>query len=215
MVDDFGATWRLVDRFLALPPEIGIAVIPHLHESARVAREARARGFDVLLHQPMEPKEFPKENPGKYGIYLWQGREEVAAILNENIKSLGVPIAGVNNHMGSRATSHRPLMEAFFEAFPRGLVFLDSRTSSESVAYDVACAHGIPALKNNIFLDASPDPAEIERAFDQLLRQAQKRGAAVAIGHVHSTATLELLESRLPRLAAEGVRLVRLKDLIS
>lgn len=213
ILDDFGASLSHVDRCLALPNQITFAVIPRLADSARVAREAQARGFDVFLHQPMEPHNYPKENPGKYGIYIGQSAEEVAAILTENISSIGVPIAGVNNHMGSRATESREIMTAFFAAFPRRLIFLDSRTSSNSVAYDLARAHGVLALKNNGFLDAVMEKSSVEAAFDQLVKIARSRGFAIGIGHVQSLPTLEVLEERLPRLAESGVSLVRLRDL--
>lgn len=202
-----------MERCLALPPAVAIAVIPHLRASARVAREAHARGFDVLLHQPMEPRDFPMVNPGKYGIYLWQSPEEVAAILHENISSLGVSVSGVNNHMGSRATEHEPLLNAFFDAFPRHLIFIDSRTSTESIAYRVARSRGVAALRNNVFLDAATDRVSIERSFDQMIRIAQKRGFAVAIGHVQTAETISVLEDRLPRLAESSVRLVRIREL--
>lgn len=214
ILDDFGAGWGNVERCLSLHRAVAIAVIPHLPASARVAREAHARGFDVFLHQPMEPHDFPKENPGKYGIYLWQSPEEVAAILRENISSLGVPVGGVNNHMGSRATEHAPLLNAFFDAFPRHTIFLDSRTSTESIAFDVARSRGITALRNNVFLDAAPDRPSIERSFDQLIRIAQKRGFAVAIGHVQIAETIAVLEDRLPRLSDSSVRLVRMRELV-
>ncbi len=213
ILDDFGAGLSHVDRCLALPNEISFAVIPHLADSARVARDAHARGFDVFLHQPMEPHNYPKENPGRYGIYIGQSPEEVAAILTDNIASIGVPIVGVNNHMGSRATESKEIMTAFFDAFPRRLIFLDSRTSSQSVAYDIARAHGITALRNNIFLDAVQEKSAVETAFDQLVKMSKAKGFAVGIGHVQSLPTLEVLEARLPRLAEFGVSLVRLSDL--
>lgn len=213
ILDDFGENWRNVDSCLALPSEVAFAVIPHLRDSVRVARACRDRGFDVFLHQPMEPHDFPKENPGRYGIYVWQSPEEVAMLLRENIAALEVPIVGVNNHMGSKATEDRALMDAFFDAFPRHLIFLDSRTSSQSVAFDAARARGILALKNNVFLDAVYERASIEQAMDQLVRQARSRGRAIGIGHVYSGETIAALHERLPRLGEQGVRLVRLSEL--
>lgn len=210
ILDDFGASRFNVERCLALPDGVAIAVIPHLPKSSAVARAAYDRGFEVFLHQPMEPRDFPKENPGRYGIYLWQTSEEMSHILLENMKSLGVPPAGVNNHMGSRATETEETMRSFFGIFPRHLIFLDSRTSSQSVAYRLAGAAGIRALKNNVFLDAVRDTSAIEKAFDQLLRQARSGGSAIGLGHADCSETILLLERRLPRLSEEGVRLVRL-----
>ncbi len=213
VLDDFGASWVDVDRCLALPNAVVIAVIPHLRDSVKVAREASARGFDVILHQPMEPHTFPKEDPGKYGVYTGQSAEEVSAILGENLSSLGIAPVGVNNHMGSKATESEETMRIFFDAFPRDLIFLDSRTSEKSVAYDVARSLGIRALKNNVFLDNVHDSEGIGKNFDMLIRMARSRGHALAIGHVYSSTLLDVLEARLPPLSESGVRLARLSEI--
>lgn len=213
ILDDFGVNRHNVERCLGLPPEVAFAVIPHLPQSARIARAAHERGFDVFLHQPMEPHTFPRDNPGKYGIYLWQSTEEIVAILHANILSLGVSVAGVNNHMGSRATEDTRVMGDFFDAFPHSMIFLDSRTSEKSVAYDEAKTRGIVAIKNNVFLDHRPDTESVRREFDVLVNMARSRGFAVAIGHAAQDVTITVLEERLPALSDAGVRLVRLTDL--
>ena len=105
-------------------------------------------------------------------------------------------------------------MESFFDALPRQLIFLDSRTSSNSVAYDVARSRGIRALKNNVFIDASFDRASIEKSFDQLLKQARRNGSAIGIGHAQSPETIKMLKERLPNLSASGVTLVRIGELL-
>lgn len=214
IIDDFGVNRARVDRFFALPNRLTAAVIPHLPRSAEIAGRAHELGFDVFLHQPMEPRAYPAENPGKHGLYVMQSPEEVAMILDDNIRSLGVPLTGVNNHMGSKATESPELMSAFFDALPRGLIFVDSRTSETSVAFSIARERGFTALKNNVFLDAAMDSVSVDLAFDQLIRHAKKRGAAVGIGHIQSEETILLLERRLPTIESEGVRLVRVGDLL-
>ncbi|MBI4179407.1 divergent polysaccharide deacetylase family protein [bacterium] len=211
IIDDFGASRLFLDRWFALPNEIAVAVIPHLPSSRQVAREAYDRGFDVFLHQPMEPHGFPDENPGTYAVYIWQSDEEIAELIQNNIASLSVPVTGVNNHMGSRATEDRRAMAAFFDAFPRNLLFLDSRTTQNSVAYDIARAKGVRAMQNNVFLDAVPDsPAAALKSFNLLLHIAKRRGFAVGLGHAYYAATLECLEAHLPHMADSGMHLTRL-----
>ena len=128
----------------------------------------------------------------------------------------GLPgVAGVNNHMGSRATASRPEMDAVMEVLAeRGLVFLDSQTSARSVAHVAAADAGVPHLRNDIFLDAGG--ADVELVVERLrflMRRARDRGWAVGIGHVND-ATIDGLERILPRLADEGVALVPISALI-
>src|SRR3546814_4181943 len=76
--------------------------------------------------------------------------------------------------------------------------FIDSYTSARSVAYPIARAHGLPATRRRVFLDNNPEPAAINAQFDELLRQAQRHGAALAIGHPHRS-PLAVLRARIDR----------------
>ena len=120
---------------------------------------------------------------------------------------------GVNNHMGSRATADAPTMRDVMEVLrDHGLYFLDSRTTSETVAERVARENGVPALRRDVFLDVVSEPDAVRRALEQAVARARAQGSAVAIGHVHPL-TLELLAVELPRIASE-VKLVRPSQLL-
>jgi polysaccharide deacetylase 2 family uncharacterized protein YibQ len=100
------------------------------------------------------------------------------------------------------------------EIASRGLVFVDSRTTSGSVAHVAASARGIPNLRNDLFLDVdTDDPVEIRRRLDKLLEIARKRGWAVGIGHVHPN-TIAVLEEFLPSVDPADVELVPVAELI-
>jgi uncharacterized protein len=114
---------------------------------------------------------------------------------------------GVNNHMGSRATTDRAAMDAVMEELKaRGIFFLDSRTSPDSVAEDAARANGVPALRRDVFLDLTDDPDGVRLALQEAVARARESGHAVAIGHVHPV-TLEVLGRELSR-GLPGVQLV-------
>lgn len=214
IIDDFGENLNNVEGYLSLPTEVAFAVIPGLPRSQTVARMAYDKGFEVFLHQPMEPESFPADNPGPRGIYLKQSDEEIVQLLLENIMSLGVPLTGVNNHMGSRATEDKRVMNAVFSKFPETLIFLDSRTSQKSVAYSVSVQHGIRSLRNNIFLDADPSAESVQQAFDRTVAMAKRNGMAVGLGHVHYSTTLDALKRGLGTLEERGVTLMRLSDMV-
>jgi polysaccharide deacetylase 2 family uncharacterized protein YibQ len=98
-------------------------------------------------------------------------------------------------------------------AAQRGLFFLDSRTTPESVAFATARELGVPALERQVFLDDDLAPEAIRAEFARLLALADDRGEAIAIGHPHP-ATLAILGEEVPRAKAAGIRFVSLRELL-
>ena len=95
-----------------------------------------------------------------------------------------------------------------------GLYFVDSYTTHESVALQIAAESGVPAIKRDVFLDTDPAPEMLAKEFERLKKLARENGLAVAIGHPYP-ATLEFLEHEIPRLVEEGIQLVPLRELIN
>lgn len=179
------------------------------------AERPRTQRREILLHLPMQPQNYPETDPGRDAILVGMDRAEIRARLDDALR--GLPMAtGVNNHMGSAATSDRATMGLLMDQLAeRGLIFLDSLTTSRSVAYEVALEHGLPALRNRIFLDYDhEDEARIAANLAALVRSARSTGFAVGIGHPHP-ATAQVLARELPRLAAEGVRFVTVSEMLA
>lgn len=175
--------------------------------------EARRR--EVILHLPMEPQGYPQVDPGPRTLLVGMPRERIGALLDDALQALP-NVRGVNNHMGSAATADRPTMQALMaELKARDLIFLDSLTSANSVAYQTAREAGLPAARNRIFLDHDhQDRDAVRQRLRRLVQSARSTGFAVGIGHLHP-ATLEVLSQELPRLQAEGVRFVTLSELLA
>jgi len=95
----------------------------------------------------------------------------------------------------------------------RGLFFLDSRTTDATVAERTAEEASVPAVSRRVFLDDVETEEAVSRQLAELVRRAQEEGSAVAIGHPYP-ATLTVLEREMPGLAARGVRLVRVGELV-
>ncbi len=171
------------------------------------------RRREILLHLPMEPQGYPETDPGTGAIMVGLGRAEIEARLDKALSALD-RVTGVNNHMGSAATSDPATMKNLMAVLrDRGLLFLDSLTSARSVAYDLALEQGIPALKNRIFLDYdSQDETKIKANLNTLVRSARSTGFAVGIGHPHP-ATARVLAREIPRLAADGVLFVTVSEM--
>jgi polysaccharide deacetylase 2 family uncharacterized protein YibQ len=123
--------------------------------------------------------------------------------------------AGLNNHMGSRATADpSSMLRVLQEVRRRGLSFVDSRTSPLSVGDGLADQLGIPHAARDVFLDNVPTTSAVLRQLAEAEHLARRRGHAVAIGHPYP-ATLSVLETWIPAAEARGLRIVRAGDLIA
>ena len=124
VIDDAGHNLRDLEPFLNFPGPITIAVLPGLPYSAEAARRVRASGRELLLHQPMES--IGGTDPGPGAIMAGMGSDEIRAIISRNLDELG-PVAGMNNHEGSRITMDAEAMETILDiSRERGIFFLDS-----------------------------------------------------------------------------------------
>jgi len=206
IIDDLGANLKTAHQLLALPYSLTFSVLPHLRASAETAREARRAGREVMLHLPMEPEASPHASTGGGEIRVGMTRFEVEHIIESSLAS--VPqAAGVNNHMGSRATADPRLMAAVMKSLSEHhLFFVDSRTTAASVAFDVARREGIPAFYRSVFLDDTESVPYTLNQLRQFRHVLDEQGAALAIGHPYPT-TITALAKFLPELERDDVEL--------
>ena len=194
IIDDVGYDMVALDRLLALPFTTAIAVLPDSPHALDAASAAHGAGRMVMLHLPMEP-ETPKYRQ-KMGPWFVRGdmnEAEVRTLFERALER--VPFAvGMNNHMGSflteQADSMRWIMNYCRE---RGLFFIDSKTSSKSVAADIAREAGIAWASRQLFLDHHPEPEALQKAWNSALKCQQKHRVCIVIGHPYPT-TLDFLE---------------------
>ena len=213
IIDDLGYRLDAGRRAIDLPGPVAFAVLPGSPGAARLAELAHARGKEVLLHLPLQAT--GDAIGGEAGaLHLDMNRREFADAFGAALAD--VPHAvGVNGHRGSLLTRHPGHMRWLMEAIRAegDLYFIDSYTTHESVALQLAAETGVAARKRDVFLDPDADPATVAREFERLKRLAGERGAVIAIGHPYP-ATLALLERELPRLEAEGFELVSVGELL-
>jgi len=212
ILDDLGYNRPSGERALQLPGNITYAIIPFTPYSQIFANAAFDRNREVILHMPMESSD-PTRKLDQGGLTRNQSEMEVKARVKKAIQS--VPhIVGLNNHMGSNVTADTQMMQwVMQEVRNQPLYFIDSMTNPHSVANDSAAQFAIPTLKRDIFLDNVQTEAAVERMFRALIKVAQERGHAIAIGHPYP-ATLTYLEKVLPKLQEMGVELVDASDLV-
>jgi polysaccharide deacetylase 2 family uncharacterized protein YibQ len=213
LIDDAGNNLRELEPFLRFPGPLTIAVLPGLPYSAEAARRIRAAGKEVFLHQPMEA--IGGQDPGPGALYLGMSPAAVRETLRRNIAELG-PVAGMNNHQGSRITGDRGMMETVL-AFCReyGIYFLDSRTTADTAAPLAAKGLGLKIGERDVFLDNIQEKESMIRSVRQGLAKAGEKGGAVMIGHTWSGELAETLTELYPELIGQGYSLTTVSRYIS
>ena len=187
-------------------------MLPGRPSSERLAGALARGGFELMLHQPMEPAS-GNADPGPGSIDTKMTPQQIQAVLARNLER--VPLArGVNNHMGSKATASPHVIEAVLPFFAeRGLFFVDSLTTSASVCREVADRMGIPIAVRDVFLDNQLSREYVSGQLQKLKQIALKNGHAVGVGHFHPL-TLRTIEEFAPSVEEEGVEFVFVSELI-
>ncbi|MDR0444312.1 MAG: divergent polysaccharide deacetylase family protein [Treponema sp.] len=205
IIDDAGNNLRELEPFLNIPFPLTIAVLPGLPHSVEAARRIRAAGKEVFLHQPMEA--LGAQNPGPGAIYSGMSASEIRAILKRNLEEVG-PVAGINNHQGSKITMDRDAVETILSfCAEQGISFVDSRTTAETAVPAVARRLGIKIAERDVFIDNEQDKDSMLRYVSNGLARAQKTGRSVMIGHTWSPELAAVLAEQLPLFVKQGYSL--------
>lgn len=182
IIDDIGNSRSRAQDFLKIDIALTFSILPHLPYSRELALEMNRTGYEVMLHQPMEPYN-TQYDPGPGALFIGDDRRRMRDVMAANIDS--VPYAdGVNNHMGSKFTESREDISAALKIIKKNnLFFVDSCTSNRSKAYDTARAFSIPSLSRRIFLDNIREESAVLLELNRLKKCALRTGQAVGIGH--------------------------------
>jgi polysaccharide deacetylase 2 family uncharacterized protein YibQ len=210
IIDDLGFDGQSLDRIMALDANVNCAILPNGTHATQFAEALNARGFEILVHLPMQPQ--GSERPGRNAILTSMSDDEITRTTRENIEA--IPQArGVNNHMGSLATTDRRVMTTVLRAIPDGMYFIDSRTIGGSIAGEVARELNVRTATRNVFLDDVASERAVRKQLEELAEAAHRRGVAIGIGHPYPV-TMRVLAEELPELKARGFRLVRASEVV-
>jgi polysaccharide deacetylase 2 family uncharacterized protein YibQ len=212
ILDDLGQDYGAAEAIFALPYPLTISVLPNNPHSVEIAEEAHRRGYEVMLHLPMES--VSNRRAESHELRPGMSQRDVTALVDGFISA--VPgVTGVNNHQGSESTANTPLMNELMRVLhEHKLFYIDSRTTAATVAFDAARHAGVPTAYRNVpFLDDVAEVNAVARQLHLALREAREKNDAIAIGHPHP-ATLKALHEVLPEAKAQGVRLVYASELV-
>ncbi|MGF7045664.1 polysaccharide deacetylase 2 family uncharacterized protein YibQ [Paenibacillus sp. DS2015] len=200
IIDDFGNGQKGTDEMLSMPVKLTVAVMPFLTTSHRDAELAYKRGYDVLVHMPMEPKSGNVRWLGPGAITSNLSDVEIRKRIEDAIDDIPHAV-GMNNHMGSRITGDERIMTIVLQICKeRGLIFVDSHTNYRSVVSKLATQMGMPVIENNIFLDDVHTSSHITKQLQAVENWAMEHEICVTIGHVGTQGdkTAAALKSRIP-----------------
>ncbi len=211
VMDDMGYSRERAERVLALPVPVALAVLPFAPVSGEIAARALATGHELILHEPMEALPHDPAPPAAGTLTESMSADRFDAGFEAALEALP-GVIGVNNHTGSRLTQDPDAMRRLMQRLaPRGLLFLDSRTTAATVAYAMAREAHVPALKRDVFLDHVVERDAIRQQFDRALIIARRQGYAVIIAHPHDV-SLTFLAAAL-RSLPDDVSLTTLRHL--
>lgn len=206
VIDDLGHTERDFSRVMSLGEGITLAFLPYTQRVAEFAKRARQKGFEILVHMPMEPTDATVD-PGPNALLTGLSDSELMRRLTENLARLEGYV-GINNHMGSKFSQDKRAMGLVLDALDaRGLLYLDSVTIGSTVGERVATASRMPFAARDVFLDTVADEKFIERQLRILEKVARETGHAVAIGHPYAE-TMAVLQRWLPEARKRGFEFV-------
>lgn len=213
IIDDMGYQLKSGNRAVNLPGAITYSFLPHAPHVKRLSQLAHDQDKEIMLHLPMESDAGKRLGPG--GLTECMTEKKFFDVLDSSIDSIPY-VTGFNNHMGSLLTKSQLWMTRLMRkvATDKNLYFVDSKTTSDSVALKVARAVGLKSIKRDIFIDHEASTIFIEKQLKKLIRKAQRKGTALAIAHPKKI-TISILERWLPGLKAKGVKLVPVSTLIA
>jgi polysaccharide deacetylase 2 family uncharacterized protein YibQ len=171
------------DALAKLPGPVTFAFAPYAASLERLATRARDGGHEILLQVPMEPFDYPDNDPGPQTLLTSLNPTQNVDRLHWLMSRLQGYV-GLANYMGGRFTaSEQALAPVLRETAKRGLLYVDDGSSPRSVAGQIAGANNLPYAKADLTIDAVPTSSEIDRALARLEKTAQERGIAVGMAN--------------------------------
>lgn len=164
-----------------LPDEVTLAFAPYGRSLSNSVAAARTAGHEVMLEVPLEPFDYPQNDPGPHTILTGEAPRANLEKLFWLMARFG-GYFGVINNMGARFTASAADMAPIMEEFgARGLGYLDDGSSNRSVAAQLATANRVPFGRASQVIDANPARASILSALASLETQAMETGSAIGI----------------------------------
>jgi polysaccharide deacetylase 2 family uncharacterized protein YibQ len=204
---------KLYRAFMKSPLLFSVALRPDKREAVRIGKEVRQENHEVLLHLPMEPKGYPRIDPGKDAILLDLSRIEIEDRIMRCLSAVG-PVQAVVSRLGGAALNDPDVMRAVLDELKRrDLPFIDANPAGPSMVEEIGEETGARTLVAGATIDDGKGTAAALRArIREIAATAAQKGSLVVMVRP-SALVLDVLESELPKIRAQGVELVPISRL--
>jgi uncharacterized protein len=200
---------KTADAIMKLPPAVTLAFTPYGSDPTKLAERARAQRHEILLQIPMEPFDYPDNDPGPQTLLTTLSPEQNLDRFYWHLSRFQ-GYAGIANFMGARFVVTDTVMQPIIrEAAKRGLGYFDDGLAPRSVAPSLAAAQAMPFAKADVSIDAVPTAVEIDRALAKLEGLAKERGVAVGMASALPI-SIERISVWIKALESHGIMLVPL-----
>lgn len=195
-----------------LPGEVTLAFAATGNSLQRWMQEARRDGHEILLQVPLEPFDYPSNDPGR-GTLLTKAKPATnLAYLHEAMASI-TNYTGIMNYMGGKFLANADTLEPVMRDIgKRGLLFFDDGSSAGSLSGQMAKAIGMPQAFADIQIDGQLDPQAILRHLDELERIALRKGSAVGVGSAFDE-TIDAVRQWSEEASRRGIEIVAISAL--
>lgn len=211
IIDDIG--YRKTDfSALSLDGQFTYAIVPYAPHTQTIANAVHNSQREVMAHVPMEAVD-NNHLLGKGALRVEMSEQETRQKIRDILNNIP-NVSGINNHMGSRFTTHpKQLGWLMDELSQQQLYFLDSKTTAYSMAERVAVRHGLRTGHRHIFLDNQLDKEYLTKQFNKLVAISKRYNYAIAIAHPHPQ-SIAFLREKVETLKALGIELVPVSALL-
>ena len=200
---------KTTDAIMKLPAAVTLAFTPYGSDPTKLAERARTQRHEILLQIPMEPFDYPDNDPGPQTLLTTLGPEQNLDRLYWHLSRFQ-GYAGIANFMGARFVVTDAAMQPIVrEAAKRGLGYFDDGSAPRSVAPSLAAAQTMPFARADTSIDAVPTAAEIDRALGRLETLAKERGIAIGVASALPI-SIERISVWTKALESHGIMLVPL-----
>ncbi len=216
ILDDFGQSRAGIKEMMAIQRHLTFAVMPFLEFSRSDAQAAYEKGYEVIVHLPMEANYGRLEWLGPRPIMAGMKKEDVKQLVNDAFDDVPYSV-GANIHMGSKASSVEDIVTAILDVVKeKNLYFVDSRTADHPIGKKLSDKMGIRCYDRDIFIDEKRPKEAIKVQLRKAAEIALKKKQAIAVGHVGTEggkATAEAIQEMLPEFDRDNVQLVFVSEL--
>jgi polysaccharide deacetylase 2 family uncharacterized protein YibQ len=200
---------KTTDAIMKLPSAVTLAFTPYGSDPAKLVERARAQRHEILLQVPMEPYDYPDNDPGPQTLLTSLGAEQNIDRLHWHLSRFQGYV-GIANFMGAKFISSDAVMQPIIrEASKRGLGFLDDGATPRSVASQLADGQAMPFAKADLIIDTVPTSVEVDKALSRLVDLAKERGVAVGVASALPV-SIDRMGAWAKALESRGVMLVPL-----